>query len=144
MRKFLILATVALLTLTGCATTPDGARRDRLGVQVATMALIERAENPADKAARIIEAVDATRVLLELSDVSVSDLRGALMTRLAERQADGKVSPLERLAALEVINAVSDEVERRVGLGLLTPDARVKVGTVLTWVEDAARTYVSH
>lgn len=142
MRKVLILAAVAALTLSACSTTPDTARRDRLGVQATTMALIERADNPADKAARVIEAVEATRTMLELTDVSVGDLKGALLTRVAERYEAGKLTPLERLAALEVITEVSAEVERRLGLGVLTADTRVKVNTVLDWVEDSARIYV--
>lgn len=130
------------LGLSACSTTPEGEHRDRLGVQVATMALIERADQPAAKAARIVQLADTMRVMLELSEVTVGDLRHALLTRLAERYAAGEISPLERLAALEFINSVSDGVEKRLGAGLLTPDTRVKVNTVLTWIEDAARTYV--
>lgn len=132
------------LGLSGCGTTPQEQRRDRLGVQVATMGLIERASNPADKAARIVELSDRMRTMLEMTEVTVGDLRSALLTRLAEGYAAGDISPLEWLAALEFINTVADGVELRLGAGLLTPDTRVKVNTVLTWIEDAARTYVSN
>lgn len=145
--RFLLAAVVAAFILgliTGCSTTPEGQRRDRLGVQVATMALIERADNPADKATRIMALSGDMRVLLDMAEVTVGDLRIALLARLAERTAAGKVSPLERLAALEFINTVADAVEKRLGAGLLTQDTRVKVNTVLTWIEDAARSYVSN
>ena len=145
-RFILALVIVSFIAelITGCSTTPDGERRDRLGVQVTTMALIERADNPAAKAARIVALSDAMRVMLDMAEVTVGDLRTALLARLAERSAAGEVSPLERTVALEFINTVSDGVERRVGSGLLTPDTRVKVNTVLTWIEDAARSYVSN
>lgn len=137
-----LLAVCAATVLAGCSSTPSGQRRDRLGVQVATMALIERADNPADKAAQVIATVDKARTLLELTDVSVHGLRAALLERVAERFESGKLSPLERLAALELVNTIADEVEARLGAGTLPPDARVRINTVLTWVEDAARTYV--
>lgn len=139
----IVLCLIAFaLGLSACSTTPEGERRDRLGVQVTTMALIERADNPTAKAARIVALSDAMRVMLDMAEVTVGDLRTALLARLAERSAAGEVSPLERTVALEFINTISDGVERRVGSGLLTPDTRVKVNTVLTWIEDAARSYV--
>lgn len=140
-----LLAACALTLLSACSSNPTAQeqRRDRLGVQVATMALIERAENPAAKAAQVIEAVTKARILLDFAgDVSVKDLRAALLERVAERVEAGKLSPLEQLAALEAVNTVADEVEARLGAGALPADARVKVNTVLTWVEDAARSYV--
>lgn len=142
--KVLTLLAVGFLTV-ACASTPSEERRDRLGVQAATMLLIERSANPADKAVNIVASVSKVRTLLELTgDVSVADLRTALLQRLAERYESGKVSPLERLAALEAINSVADEVEARLGSGLLTAETRVKVGDVLTWITDAATLYVPH
>lgn len=142
-----LLAACAVTLLSACSSNPttQEQRRDRLGVQVATMALIERADNPQAKAAQVLEAVGKARTLLDFAgDVSVKDLRTALLERVAERYEDGKLSPLERLAALEAVNTVADEVEARLGAGALPADARVRVNTVLTWVEDAARSYVPH
>lgn len=144
---FVILACLVsfAIGLSACSTTPDGERRDRLGVQVATMALIERADAPRVKAADILEVSGRLRTDVNAAvEASVGDLRATLLAIMAERYTAGKLSPLERLAALEFINTVADGVERRVGSGLLTPETRVKVNTVLTWIEDAARTYVSN
>lgn len=134
--SFLITAVIGFAVI-GCTSNPSSTL-DRLGVQVATMALIERADNPADKAIRVLEAVAKARTVLDMAEVSVSDIRVALLTRVAERN----LSPLEKLAALEAINAVSNEVESRLGKGLLSPEQRVDVNTVLSQIEGAARTYV--
>lgn len=132
------ISSVAAIMLTGCALNPDSATRDRLGVQAATMVLIERSSDSTAKAQSIIATVDKTRTVLDLADVSAADIRVALLARVAERE----LSPLEKLAALEFINAVADEVERRLGAGVLTPEQRVSVNTVLDWVELAASAYV--
>jgi hypothetical protein len=141
-RIAVILSAAAVVALSACSATPSQESQDRLGVQVATMALIEHAGNPTDKAERILDAVKAARTLLDMADVTAPDVRVALLNRVAERFAAGKLSPLEKLAALELVNQVSDEVERRLGTGLLTTDQRVTVNKVLDWVQTAAASYV--
>jgi hypothetical protein len=135
---FLLCVLSFALGLSACTLNPDNERRDRLGVQATTMALIERADSPAAKAEAVRESVAKARTLLDMADVSVADIRVALLARVAERD----LSPLEKLAALEVINAVSDGVELRLGAGQLSPEERVSVNTVLDWVEGAAALYV--
>lgn len=137
--KHLLLVGVVLSCLFGCASLDTESTRDRLGVQATTMALIERADNPAAKASSVLESVAKARTLLDMADVSVSDIRVALLARVAERD----LSPLEKMVALEAINALSDEVEIRLGAGMLDPAERISVNTVLSWVEGAARLYVS-
>lgn len=131
---------VAALAVSACAMTPDTERRDRLAVQSATMALIERADIPAEKAERIADAVDKARTLLSLAEVSVQDIRVALSARIAERAEH--LSPLEKLAANELIDAIASEVEGRIGAGVLSPEQRVSVNKVLDWVEVATVFYV--
>jgi hypothetical protein len=129
---------VAVMVLVGCASTPDGQRGERLMVQGSVVALIERAADPAQKAQRIALAIKASRTLLLDDTVTVGGLRNALLTRAAG------LSPGEKLVALEVITALSNDVERRVGSGVLSPDARVSVNTVLDWVNDVTILYVPH
>lgn len=135
---FLGLIGSAVILLVGCASLSGPSNTgERLGVQLATMTLIEHAALPAAKAARIVEAVKAVRTLLDTT-TSVGKLRSALLERVAQENP----SPAERLAAVELVNALADEVERRLGSGFLSADAIVSVNTVLSWVEDAASAYV--
>lgn len=139
MRKILICAAVAAMTLlSACASTPEGERAERIVIQASVLHIIEQSAQPAQKAQRIVEAVKLARTLLTDETVTVAALRSALLKRVGER--DLPVS--EKLVALEVINTLSDEVEKRVGSGILSPDSLVTVNTVLDWVSDATAFYV--
>lgn len=128
----------AAFLATGCSTTPTGSdRAPRLGVQLGTMVLIERAAQPGAKAVRVLAAVKQVRTLLD-DQSTIGDLRSSLLARVAKENP----SPAERLVALEFVNSVADEVEKRVGAGYLTPDAVISVNAVLDWVADAASAYV--
>lgn len=139
--RALLLAGLTLL-VTACASTPEGQRAERIVVQAATLRIIETAAQPSQKAQRINEAVKLARTTLLDESVTVDALRGALLKRVGERVADGKMPLSEKLVALEVINTLSDEVEKRVGSGILSPDSIVTVNTVLDWVSDATAFYV--
>ncbi len=138
--KFPLLIAATIAVLTACATTPNGQRAERIVVQAAVLHVIERASIPSVKAQAIVGAVKLVHTLLLDDNASVSALRSALLARVAERD----LPPAEKLVALEVVNALSDEVERRVGSGVLSPDAVLKVNTVLDWVLDATVLYVPH
>lgn len=134
------LMLVAAFLATGCSTNPTGSDRgSRLGVTAGTMVLIERSGSPAEKAAKVLEAVKRVRTLLD-DKSTVGDLRSALLARVAKENP----SPAERLVAIEFVNAVADEVERRIGVGYLTPDAIISINAVLDWVADAASAYVQN
>jgi len=137
--RILLAGILACATLVaGCSSTPSGERRERLVVQATTMTLIERANRPAEKAARVLEAVKQAQTLLLDNDTTVDRLRSALLERVAERE----LPPSEKLIALEVIATISDAVEQRLGGGVLSPDAIVSVNAVLGWIESAAVLYV--
>lgn len=131
---------VGLAIISACSSAPDRPLvAERLVVQAATMKVIENAGRPAEKAERIVKAVELAKTLLLDTSVTVDVLRSALLKRVNEQGL-----PLsEKVLAIEVINVVSAEVESRVGQGLLSPDAIVSINTVLSWVESTASLYVS-
>lgn len=133
-----LLSVAVVLGLTACASAPNGQRAERIVVQAATMRIIETAAQPAVKAQRVTEAVKMARTLLRDEYVTVGLLRSALLKRVK----DHDLPMSEKLAALEVISALSAEVEKRVGSGVLSPYSIVSVNTVLDWVSDAAVFYV--
>lgn len=133
-----ILTVASVLLLSACASTPQGQRAERIAVQGATVALIEHSDNPADKAARVVQAVDLVQTLLLDQQTTVGDLRAALLRRVGERE----LSPGEKVIALEVIASLGDVVEQKVGKGYLSPEAVLSVNEVLSWVENTAALYV--
>ncbi len=124
----------------GCASFDVDAAKDRLGVQLVTMAYIEQGEDDAKRAARVLSFVEEARTLLDFADVSVADLNVALLARVAERD----LTPLETLAARELISYLSAEIEARLTRRDITADQRVTVNAVLDLVALAAGSYVSH
>lgn len=138
MKTFRVLSIAALLFAAGCASTPEGKRAERIVVQAAVLHIIEQAPQPSQKAQRIVESVKLVRNLLLDNTATVGTLRSALLARLGERDLPAS----EKLVALEVINRLSDEVETRVGSGILSPDSLVTINGVLDWVTDAAAFYV--
>lgn len=137
--SFISLVMVALgVSLQGCASGPTNISAERIVVQAGVMKLVEKAARPAEKAARIVAAVDLAQTLLTDTTATVDTLRSALLKRVAERE----LPPSEKLLAIEVINAIAAEVEQRVGTGLLSPGAIVSINTVLSWVETTAAMYV--
>lgn len=138
MKIFRVLAIAALVFLSGCASTPEGQRAERIVVQGAILHIIEQSASPSQKAQRIVESVKLVRTLLLDETITVGVLRSALLARLGERDLPAS----EKLVALEVINRLSDEVETRVGSGILSPDSLVTINGVLDWITDAAAFYV--
>jgi hypothetical protein len=136
-----VLAVAAVFALTGCASFNVNEAKDRLGVQLATMGYIESGENHTKRAERVLEVVEETRTMMDFADVSVADIKVALLARIAERS---NLTPLEHLAAQELVTYLSDEVEARLTRRTITVDDRVTVNAVLALVEGAAARYVSH
>jgi hypothetical protein len=146
--RLAIVATAVALLSSSCAilNSPDARKQQqaRIAIEGATVALIEyknkTPEAKAAKAARVLEYTNAARTLIGSDpETTVVKLREALTLRAAERD----LSPGQKLIALEAINTICDEVELRVGKGVLSAEAVVSVNKVLGWVETVAKLYAT-
>lgn len=136
--KKLILAIVMAVALTGCATLGSGSATEKLVVQVATMKFIEAGDDRAAKAARIVKAAAQARVWLDMDGVTIADLHAAMMARI--NGAD--LEPSDKLLAAALVDVVAAELDARIGDGIISPEKRATVNSVLAWVEQAAGFYV--
>src|SRR5690606_36720947 len=127
MRSIVFAAVLAVLS--GCASF-QGSATEKLVVQAATMKVIEAGSDRVEKAARIIAAADAARVWLDMDGVTLSDLRSAMVERIAA--AD--IEQSDKLLATALVDVVVAELNMRIGDGLISPEKRVRVNTVLSWV----------
>lgn len=134
MRSIVFAAVLAVLS--GCASF-QGSATEKLVVQAATMKVIEAGSDRVEKAARIIAAADAARVWLDMDGVTLSDLRSAMVERIAA--ADIEAS--DKLLATALVDVVVAELDMRIGDGLISPEKRVRVNTVLSWIVQAAAFY---
>ena len=131
MRLIAIAALVAVLS--GCASL-QGSATEKLVVQAATMKFIEANPGEAD---RIEKAVTQARVWLDTDGVTIADLRSAMQARI-----DGSdLAPSDKLLATALADVVAAELDVRIGAGVISPEKKQTVNTVLGWVEQAAAFY---
>lgn len=126
----LILLIPALL-LGGCDYLQT--RPAQTGVTLVTMRVIEKADDPADKAARI-------KVVVDDIDAYLGD--GALTLTALELYARGKLdpkrmTPSELLLWDEAINAVMADIRKRTSDEILNADARAVIDQTLASIRRA-------
>lgn len=134
-----ILAMLALaVVLTGCSflqsLEPD---TRQLAVQYATYKAID---GDLAKAARAVELVQEGRQYVQAdSSVSVAALYEGVRDRINWQSLD----PADRLLLEAILTQARDRLQSEIGAGLLDPDQKLQVLTVLDWIEAAASGYAS-
>lgn len=127
--KIVTAVLISLLALAGCQ---DKDATTKLAVQYAAIKFVRADDNPAEKAARVRAVIEEVRAVAKGESASVAAIKAFVQAKLP---AD--MLPEDRLLANALIEAVSAELEARVGDGVLDPEKLVKVETVLGWVSEA-------
>lgn len=129
------------LALSGCTSVQNfldgGNGASKLVVQYATLKYIGRAGDEAAQAARALRVqsvVDEVREVAHGDDVYISTLVNYVTAKLPN-----DLDAADRLLATALIGAVAQELEARVGDGVLDPEKLIAVDTLLGWVIDAAK-----
>lgn len=138
MRKLTIA--LCAIALTGCATFWQHADVSKIAVEVAAMKVIEAGHTTsdrADRAHRINTIATEAKTFLDQSDVTVGLLKSAVYARIASLH----LQPSDQLLATALVDTLASELESKIGSGVLSPDAKVKVNTVLGWVQEACSFY---
>ena len=134
--KKLLIAAVAALSMTGCATLQNNSGSARLVVSYATLKVIEAgksSEAQAERALNIRRIASDAKSFLDLESVSLEFLQSSVRARLA----DLDLSPADRMLADGLVNLIVQELQLKVDSGVLSDDQRYRVSTVLGWVIDA-------
>jgi len=132
--KLSLLCLLSLLwPFSGCQTIQDQPTAARLAVTYATAKVIEN--NP-DYAPRIAEIAAQVRSTLagEIAP-TVALLEGIARAHIRW----DKLSPADAVMVDLLLTELRTELERRLGAGLLEPEARLRVDTVVGWIEATAR-----
>lgn len=137
MKKLLLGFMVVLLGFSACASFNQNQGTMQLTVQYATLKYLEKfdvAELPAH-AQRIKDIAAAVKaVAAGTQAVSVVLLQDAVNVQLEK----AGLSPADRLLASGLVQMLVQEIQARVGTGLLKSDEVVQVVQVLDWVSLAA------
>lgn len=140
--KRMILAAVLAVALSGCASFGTSSATEKLIVQAGVMKFIEGGSDaPAEraaKAARIVRAADQARIWIDTDGVTAGDLHAAMIERIAAADLE----PSDKLLASALVEVVVAELNIRIGEGVISPEKRATVNSVLAWVEQAAGFYV--
>lgn len=130
-----LLITIALslgVILSGCAILEENPSTAKLTIQVAVLKIID---GDSDRADRVVEIAQKARFHVSSdSSVTIEAIDGEIRRHIR----------WDTLGAAEklLVNAILDEAKQRlqdeIGAGLLDADQKVKVITVLDWIEQAA------
>lgn len=136
--KALFAAIVVVFALAGCSVLqslePD---TKQLAVQYATLKAVDG--DPA-KAARVVDLVREGRQYVTAdASVSVAALYDGVRDRINWQSLD----PADRILIEAILTRARDRLQDEIGVGLLDPDQRLQVLTVLDWIEAAASGYTS-
>jgi hypothetical protein len=134
-----LFVALACFALTGCASIPLNTESvaTKLVVQAATMKFIERGDAWPARAAAISAEVAQARVLVDFDGVTLADIQTAVIRRLQ----DQGLPPSDMVLAMAVVELASADLNTKIGEGVLSPEQRVTVNTVLSWVDQAASFY---
>lgn len=142
--KSLCAVVLSISLLVGCGSLTGSIDNDKLLTQVAVMKVIEAgktADGIAERKAKILAVAAEAHKWLDFEGVVLADLEGKLKARVAELD----LLPSDRLVANILVEAVIKSLKDRVVDGVKLPEAsddlKLRVNTVLGWVEDTAKYY---
>lgn len=135
MKRFLVIAVWAIAA--GCASLDVNSTVEKIAIQQATMRYIEDGAGRAERADRIVKAVQDARIMLDMEGVRLADLQAAMMARITKADLE----PSDRALLLALADVAVSAVNVEIGDGVLSPEKRVRVNAVLAWVEQAASFY---
>jgi hypothetical protein len=126
------------LAITGCSvlSKPENQPLARAGVQYATAKLIEQG-NPAKERAGRIKAIAIDLQSLFKADEQATIPALEALIREKVREPLESLSPADRMLAENLIAVVVQELQARLGKGVLAPDQMIVVNDILQWVIDA-------
>jgi hypothetical protein len=123
------------LAMTGCSmlSKPENQPAARLAVQYATLKAIEQGDDHKARAERIKSiAIDVQTLFKSDEQATIPALDQLIHERLPDT-----LSPADKLLADNLILVITQELQSRVGTGVLTPEQMLVATEVLQWVIDA-------
>lgn len=138
MRTFVGLIAMALLP--GCTTLSSQPTTSSLVVTYAAAKVIEAGNTPDERlnrAQRIKAIVAEARTWLTGEAVTVGLLENAARARLAQLN----LSPADSMLANTLVQIAIEDLQMKVGAGVISPDQLLTVNQLLDWIEAAAELY---
>lgn len=131
-----LAAALMLASISGCTTLKQNPQSAGLVVKYATLKFVEKAgdaEAQAARAVRVRIVAEDVQKFATGESVTIAALEAAVRARLP---AD--LSPADRFLVDGLIIAVMQELQERVGAGLLSSEQLLEVKQVIGWVIEAS------
>ena len=142
MKTFLacIGSMILFATIAGCTFLRDNQTGLKMSAQYVTLKILENSSDGmrATRAANIVNVSTALQSVATGEAVTIPDLKLYAFKELGKLH----LSPADQFLANTLIDAVSAELLKRIGDGIVKPDDKVFVKEVLQWIIDAAKTAV--
>lgn len=131
---------MSIAVLCGCSTLTSQPTVSSLAVTYAAAKVIEAAPTPDERLARaerIKSIVGEARTWLNGEGVTVGLLESAARARLAELN----LSPADTMLANTLVQIAVQDLQEKIGAGVIAPDQLVTVNELLDWIETATEMY---
>lgn len=128
-----VLLLAGTTAVAGCASVGES-DTGRLAIQYGTLKLIEQSDSVTS--AGVIERIEWLRGTVDSEE---SILLAELRERLFERIDLDGLSPADRFLLNELVGQVEANINLDLASGVLSPEARARLGEILSWIEVAAR-----
>lgn len=127
---------LAIALVTGCSLLQDRDARLQLAVQYATLKTIDRSAS--SSAEDVLDGVARARAVVDRDEaVTIGLLADQVRATIRWERLD----VADRLLLDAVLQEAEAELARRIGEGMLKPEDRVAVLTLLDWIAAAAAMY---
>lgn len=131
---------IAITLLSGCSTLRSQPTTSSLVVTYAASKVIEAAPTPDERlrrAQRIKSIVGEARTWLQGEGMTVELLESAARNRLATLN----LSPADAMLATALVQIAVQDLQEKIGAGVVSPDQLVTVNQLLDWIDSAAKLY---
>ena len=135
-----LVGLIAMALLPGCTTLSNQPNTSSLVVTYAAAKVIEAGDSADERlkrAQRIKAIVGEARTWLTGEAVTVGLLESAARARLAQLQ----LSLADEMLANTLVQIAVQDLQAKVGAGVISPDQLLTVNQLLDWIESAAELY---
>ena len=129
-----IVVSMLMLMLVGCVTIPDTFSA-KFAVQQGTLRALD--EDP-EKAARALEILEKVRPAVAEETVTV----GVIDQYVRDQISWENLSMADAQLLIVLLDRMKEELEVRIGSGVLNPDQRESMERVMDWIQEAAELVV--
>lgn len=140
-----ILAIGALISVSGCSSTPTSPEREiiyNIGARQVVFRYVAAGNSPESQRQRTKRIQAAVGIVKAVVDDTAAETTLPQLRLLAEAEINkAELSPPDKDLLLSLVDGLEIYLKQRISDGALSPEARATVSQVLGWISAAAAAY---